>query len=85
MLFYNINSSLQKFKPHIGATADIRSFKVLIVRSQLEYATVVWHPYRSSLITDIERVWKRVTKLVKGLRQLSYQERLVTLQLLTLK
>ena len=55
-----------------------------IVRSQLEYATVVWSPYRSTMITDLERVPKRATKLVKGLRQLSYQERLIKLQLPTL-
>jgi hypothetical protein len=56
-----------------------------MVRSQMEYANTVWSPYKDYLITDIERVQKRATKMVKGLKNLSYKERLIILQLPTLK
>ena len=49
-----------------------------LVRSQLEYAHAVnWNPYKISLITDIEKVQRRATKLVK--------DRLIHLGLPTLK
>lgn len=56
-----------------------------MVRSHIEYANVVWSPYKDYLIKDLERVQKRATKMVKGLRNLSYKERLINLQLPTLK
>ena len=56
-----------------------------LVRSQMEYANVVWNPYKKSFIEDIERVQKRATKMVKSLRKLSYKERLIRLKLPTLK
>jgi ribonuclease P/MRP protein subunit RPP40 len=67
---------------------DTFSFLMLyksMVRSHIEYANVVWSPYKDYLIEDIERVQKRATKLVKGLRLLSYKERLINLHLPTLK
>ena len=56
-----------------------------LVRSHVEYAVSVWNPYKDYLINDIEKVQKRATKLVKGLRAKSYIERLKILQLPTLK
>jgi len=56
-----------------------------MVRSHIEYANVVWCPYKDYLVVDIERVQKRATKMVKGLRTLPYKERLINLQLPTLK
>ena len=67
---------------------DRDSFMVIyksLVRSHLEYGNSVWNPHHTLLVADIEKVQKRVTKLVKGLRKLSYRERLVHLQLPTLK
>ena len=56
-----------------------------MVRSHLEYAQSVWHPYRQKLIDDLERVQKRATKLVPSLRKLSYSDRLKWLKLPTLR
>ena len=56
-----------------------------LVRSHMEYANVVWNPYRKVLIEDIEGVQKRATRMVKGLRKLAYNERLMRLKLPTLK
>ena len=56
-----------------------------LVRSQLEYANSVWNPYRISLVEELEKVQKRATKLVWCCRKMKYKERLMYLQLPTLK
>jgi len=56
-----------------------------MVRSHLEYAVTVWSPYKKSLIRDIENVQKRATKLIHACKKMTYMERLVYLQLPTLK
>ena len=55
------------------------------MRSHLEYGHSVWNPYRIGLISDLERVQKRATKLVKCCKKLSYSDRLRFLEIPTLK
>ena len=55
------------------------------VRSRLEYASVIWNPYRQDDIQAIERVQRRATKLIRGMRGLSYTERLTALGLPSLQ
>jgi hypothetical protein len=52
-----------------------------VVRPQLEYGNVVWHPqYRTD--TDLlESVQHRATRLVPGFRKITYQERLRKMKL----
>ena len=58
-------------------------FKSLI-RPHLEYASVIWSPtYRKDIII-IENVQRRATRLVKGLKDFSYEDRLKVLGLPTL-
>jgi hypothetical protein len=55
-----------------------------MVRPHLEYANLVWSPYRKEEINKLERVQRRATKLVCSLKKLSYEERLKKLNLPTL-
>ena len=53
----------------------------VLVRPLLEYCVQVWSPYKQMYIDLIERVQKRATKLVPGLRRKTYDERLKKLGL----
>ena len=66
---------------------DTRSFKKLFcafVRPHLEYAQSVWAPHLQKHIDKIEKVQMRATKLVDGLRNIAYDERLRRCDLTTL-
>ena len=66
---------------------DCKSFKKLFtafVRPHLEYGQPVWAPYLKKYIDMIENVQIRATKLVDGLSNLEYPERLKRLNLPTL-
>ena len=54
-----------------------------MVRTQLDYASSVWAPYRKKHIDMIENVQKRATKQIPGMKNLSYEERLRKLELPT--
>ena len=66
---------------------DNHSFLILytaLVRTHLEFANVVWHPYLWKDIDSLERVQMRTTKLVSNLKDLPYELRLKELKLSTL-
>ena len=65
---------------YLDKNSYIRLYKAMI-RPQLEYGNAVWHPYLRKDIDSIEAVQKRFTKLIPGLRDLSYQDRLKHLKL----
>ena len=50
----------------------------------MEYGAPVWSPHHLNLINTIENVQRRATKLLPGMRDLDYDERLRTLKLPTL-
>lgn len=52
-----------------------------IIRPIVEYATPVWNPCLKKDIAEVERVQKKVTKCIRGISQLSYDERLRSLDL----
>ena len=47
----------------------------------LECASAVWNPSSVGMVQDIERVQRTFTKLLRGLRLLSYEDRLAYLHL----
>jgi len=52
-----------------------------LVRPQLEYGNVMWHPMYKKYIDLLERVQRRATRMVPGLGNLSYEEALEAINL----
>ena len=70
------------------AFLDSSSFRKLFcafVRPHIEYAQAIWSPHSQKQIDMIEAVQIRATKLVDGLKNLDYKERLERCQLTTLR
>ena len=66
---------------------DIQTFLPLykaIVRSHLDSCISVWAPYKIEQIKQVERVQRLATKMIPGLKGLSYAQRLTKLKLPTL-
>ena len=59
----------------LNAKAFLPLYKAL-VRSHLEYGNSVWCPYKMKYIDSIEQVQRRATKMLPGMHNLSYKERL---------
>ena len=90
---YHINTIINKANRTLGIIRktfdylDKDIFCLLfkgLIRSQLEYAAPVWSPHLMKHIEALENVQRRATKLVPGMSQLSYAERLKALKLPTL-
>jgi hypothetical protein len=67
---------------------DSRCFLVLYkayVRPHLEFAVQAWAPHLQKDIRCLEKVQRRATKMVTGLRNKSYEQRLQKLRLTTLQ
>ena len=56
-----------------------------IVRPHLDYCMQVWRPHYRKDIDKLEKVQRRVTRMVEGLREYSYEDRLRILRLTTLE
>ena len=90
----HINKKVNKANALVGMIRrtfvymDKQMFKhlfVSIVRPHLEYAAPVWNPHQKALINLLENVQRRATKLIPGMKELSYKERLILLKLPTLQ
>ena len=67
---------------------DMSMMKKIIttmVRPKLEYAAVVWSPHHKKDIRKLERIQRIATKMVPDLRDLTYEDRLMEIELPTLQ
>ena len=70
----------------INKTPDVKiPLYKAYVRSHLEYANSVWHPYLKKHMNKLEKVQKQFTKKIVGLEGLSYPQRLAKLNLPSLE
>ena len=58
----------------------VKMYKSL-VRPYLDYAISVWHPITKAKADELEKVQRRATKMIRGLKDLEYEERLEKLKL----
>ena len=56
-----------------------------MIRPKLEYAAVVWSPYKKKHVRKLERIQRIATKMVPELRELTYEERLNEMNLPSLE
>jgi len=89
----NINKCINKANGRIGlvrrtfshiTTKQFRKLYKTLIRPQVEYGNLIWHPRFIKDIQSIERVQKRATKLVRYVRHLPYPDRLKILKIPTL-
>ena len=59
--------------------------KFPLVRPRLEFCVQAWCPYLRKDRAMIERIQRRATKLIEGLRNMSYSERLPHTGLISMK
>jgi len=67
---------------------DIETLKVLyctLVRSQVEYGSVVWSPHTARNIDKLERIQRRGIKFILGKQNFTHDERLKCLNLVSLE
>ena len=90
----HISQIVKKANSLVGITRrtfdyiDKNVFKAIftsIIRPILEYAAPVWNPKKKFLIDIIENVQRRATRLINGLTEKNYNERLSFLKLPSLQ
>ena len=59
----------------------VRMLYCALVRPHLEYANVIWHPRYRKHVYSLEKVQRKATRLLPGMKQRTYEERLQILRL----
>ena len=55
------------------------------VRPSVDYASIIWSPYTESSIYNIERIQRRLCRLIPGLGNMAYRDQLDSLGLMSLR
>ena len=63
----------------------MKKILITLIRPRLEYAATIWTPSTKKNIRKIERIQRAATKMVHSLSELTYDERLLKLELPTLQ
>ena len=63
----------------------MRKLVTTIIRPRLEYAQVLWSPYKKKHIRKLERLQRMATKMVPEMKDMTYEERLRAMDLPTLE
>lgn len=81
------NSSLGLIKRTIKSRNKDVIFRLYksLVRPKLDYCAQVYHPYLKRDIVNIEKVQHRATKLINECRNLNYEKRLESLEIISLE
>ena len=70
-------SVLDMVKRHFKIDEDnFTALYKIYIRPHLEYSIQAWSPHLKNDIECLERIQRRATKVVKGLRKKTYEERL---------
>ena len=56
-----------------------------MVRPVLDYCVPVWRPYAKKDILKLEKVQKKITKMIEGYKKKTYEERINKLEITTLE
>ena len=87
----NVRNKANRVLGFISRSVSNKSAEVLLqlylalVRPHLDYAVQFWCPYYRMDINSLESVQRRMTKMIPGLRNLPYQDRLKKLNLHSLE
>jgi len=81
---YSVLGLIYRNFKYLSKNTLVMLYKTL-VRLYLEYANCAWSPFRQMDIEKVERVQMRATRMVKQLKNRSYEDRLKLLNLPTLK
>ena len=84
-------SRANKILGYINRSVEYKSKEIILtlytslVRPHLEYAVQFWSPHLKKDADMLERVQRRATKMIPGLRNKTYEERLQALDLFSLE
>ena len=84
-------NSANKILGFISRCVTNKSYEVILrlclvlVRPHLNYAAQFWFPYNGKDIGSLEAVQRRMTKMIQGLRNLPYKDKLKRLNLHSLE